>query len=159
MRKNSLELWVGLLGLIGVTALLGLAFKVSDLSLISTRRSYSLNAVFDNLGSLKVRAPVTVAGVRVGEVAAVKLDPVTYKATVTLAIERDYQFPEDSSAKILTAGVLGANYVEIVPGYADEKLANGAEITETQPAVVLEHLIGQVIYSLGQGKGDAKNDG
>ena len=157
MQKGTVERLVGLFGILGVLALLGLAFKVSDLSVSSVRRSYPLIAVFDNLGSLKVRAPVTVAGVRVGEVAAIKLNPDTYKAEVTLAISRDYQFSEDSSAKILTAGVVGANYVELIPGYADKKLSPGAEITETQPAVVLEHLIGQVIYSLGQGK--EKHDG
>ncbi len=153
MRNSTMERWVGLFGILGMVAILGLAFKVSDLSISSASRSYPLVAIFDNIGSLKVRAPVTVSGVRVGEVTAIKIDPITYKAIVTLAINRDYRFSEDSSAKILTAGVVGANYVELVPGYADGKLSSGAEITETQPAVILEHLIGQVIYSLGQGKG------
>jgi phospholipid/cholesterol/gamma-HCH transport system substrate-binding protein len=153
LSKRILELLVGLFILAGILAMFALAFKVSGLNQYSSRDSYHISAVFDNIGDLKVRAPVTIAGVRVGEVDSINIDASTFKAKVGMRIDkRQDKLPIDTTAKILTAGLIGANYIELIPGYEETNLKAGAEIVDTQPAIVLENLIGQLIYKFGNGK-------
>lgn len=159
--KRIIEFVVGLFILAGIVAIFLLALKVSGLSQYSTSDSFKVSAVFDNIGDLKVRAPVTIAGVRVGEVDAITIDPTTFKATVRMRIDKSQKYlPADSSAKILTAGIIGANYIEIIPGYAEENLKEGSVMADTQPAIILENLISQLVYNLkGDSKEDKKEDG
>lgn len=156
LGKRFIEFVVGLFMLAGIVAMFMLALKVSGLSQYSTHDAFRVAAVFDNVGDLKVRAPITIAGVRVGEVDGISIDPKTFKATVSMLIDnKQTNLPSDSSAKILTAGIIGANYIEIIPGYAEDNLKNGAIINDTQPAIILENLISQLVYSL---KGDKPED-
>ena len=153
LKKRMLELLVGLFMLAGILAMFVLAFKVSGLSQYSTRDSFRVSAIFDNVGDLKVRAPVTIAGVRVGEVSKIVVDNNDFKAKIELRIDkRQNNLPEDTTAKILTAGLIGANYIELIPGYDTANLKEGDVIIDTQPAIILENLIGQLIYRLGNGK-------
>ena len=153
LSKRIVEILVGLFMLAGILAMFMLAFKVSGLNQYSSRDSFHINAVFDNIGDLKVRAPVTIAGVRVGEVDGIKIDNRTFKAKVGMRIDkRQDKLPADTTAKILTAGLIGANYIELIPGYNEADLKEGSEITDTQPAIVLENLIGQMIYKISDGK-------
>lgn len=153
LQKRILELLVGLFMLAGILAVFFLAFKVSGLSQYSARDSFQVSAIFDNIGDLKVRAPVTIAGVRVGEVSKIVIDSNDFKAKVELRIDkRQNNLPEDTTAKILTAGLIGANYIELIPGYEAANLKEGDVIVDTQPAIILENLIGQLIYRLGNGK-------
>lgn len=154
--KRIIEFVVGLFILAGIVAIFLLALKVSGLSQYSTSDSFHVTAIFDNIGDLKVRAPITIAGVRVGEVDAIHIDPETFKASVGLRVDKNQKhLPVDSSAKILTAGIIGANYVELIPGYAEQNLKEGDQIIDTQPAIILENMISELVYSL---KGDKKED-
>jgi len=156
IARRFLEFAVGLFMILGVVALVVLAFKASSFSQYSQRNSYQVTAVFDHIGDLKIRAPVTIAGVRVGEVKKIMIDPVTFRAKVVMFLDKKQQnLPSDSSASILTAGLIGANYIEIAPGFADNLLKNDGLIEETHPAVILERLIGQLVYNL---KGDKEKD-
>ncbi len=154
--RRNLELLVGFFMLLGIAALLMLALQVSGLTQnIGHRNSYTLSAQFDNIGGLKVRAPVAIAGVRIGEVTNITLDPVTFRAVVNMNIDKkNNDLPIDTSASILTAGLLGANYISLTPGYQDALLKNGDMIQKTSPALILEDLIGQLLFSL---KGDDKD--
>ncbi|MCG3862807.1 MULTISPECIES: outer membrane lipid asymmetry maintenance protein MlaD [unclassified Photobacterium] len=159
MQQNKrLELWVGIFMLAGIAALLVLAFKVANLQSFGSNESYTLKAHFDNIGGLKVRSPVKVGGVTVGEVTAINLDKETYIPMVTLSINKKFgYFPETSSASILTSGLLGEQYLGISPGFVDEDvdmLHNGDLIEDTKSALVLEDMIGQVLYSIGGDKKD-----
>lgn len=147
MNRKSTETLVGLFVLLGIVALFFLALKAANLGNFSTEATYPLSARFDNIGGLKVRAPVRSAGVTVGRVTAITLDPKTYQGVVTMEIRRVFLFPKDSSAKILTAGLLGDQYIGLEPGADASELAPGAVITQTQSALVLENLIGQLIFS------------
>lgn len=150
LSKRVVEFIVGLFILAGIVAMFVLAFKVSGLNMYSARGSYQVRAIFDNIGDLKVRAPVTIAGVRVGEVGDIRVDNRTFKATVWLRIDKNQnKLPADTTAKILTAGIIGANYIELIPGYNATDLKDGDVINDTQPAIILENLIGQLIYKLG----------
>lgn len=151
MRKKLIEILVGLFIILGVIALTFLAIKVSGLSSYVSKQSYyKVTADFDNIGGLKVRSPVLVAGVYVGQVSAIRLDPATFRAKVTLSILKNQdRLPIDTSADIYTQGLLGANYVNLTPGYEQTYLKNGDVIQTTQPALILEKLIGQFIYSVG----------
>ena len=146
MKRSTIDLWVGLFVAIGLMAVTFLALKVANLTPTSARESYVLYADFDNIGGLKVRAPVRSAGVTVGRVTGITLDPKTYQGVVAMEIRAGFQFPKDSSAKILTAGLLGDQYVGIEAGGEVDNLAAGAVIKQTQSAVVLENLIGQFLY-------------
>ncbi len=138
--------------MLGVLALVFLAFKVSGLTNLVGNHVYYVTADFNNIGGLKVRAPVRMAGVRIGQVTQIDLDHKTYQAKVTMAINNaDSNIPDDSSASILTEGILGANYVGVAPGYADKFLHNGSKIDNTHPALVLENLIGQLLFSVNKG--------
>lgn len=152
--KKIIEVLVGFLMLLGIVALVFLALKVSGLTSYSSKESfYKVIAEFDNVGSLKVRAPVMVAGVKIGQVGAINLDPVTFRAKVVLLIY-NYQnkLPSDTSASIYTQGLLGANYVSLTPGYAATFLNQNSRIETTQPAIILEKLIGQFMFNLQKGK-------
>lgn len=149
MRERIIEIWVGFFMLFGILALLVLAFKVSGLSSSIGENGYNITAAFDNVGGLKVRSPVSLAGVHIGEVSAIKLDNVQFKAIVTMKIDSKYkQLPVDTSASILTQGLLGANYISLTPGFSQTFLNNNAIVQDTHPALILEDLIGQLIFSL-----------
>ena len=150
LHQRLIESFVGLFMLFAVAALAGLAFKVSGLTSFLPAKSYTVTTVFDDIGGLKVRAPVKIGGVQIGEVSSINLDPATFRAVVKLHIEdRVNEIPDDSTAGILTAGLLGDNYVEIVPMYNKTYLKDGSQIQFTRSAMVLEKLIGQLIYKLG----------
>ena len=147
MGKKSIEAMVGLFVLLGMAGLVFLSLKAANLATFGARDTYSLQARFDNIGGLKPRAPVRSAGVKVGRVTNITLDSKTYQGVVTMEVERTYQFPKDSSAKILTAGLLGDQYIGLEAGSDDKNLAAGDEIKQTSSAVVLEDLIGQMIFN------------
>jgi phospholipid/cholesterol/gamma-HCH transport system substrate-binding protein len=145
MGKKGIETLVGGFVLLGIAGVLFLAFKAANLGSFSASNSYVLTARFDNIGGLKPRAPVRSAGVTVGRVTGISLDAKTFQGVVTLDIDQRFLFPKDSSAKILTAGLLGDQYVGIEPGGDDKNLAPGDTVAQTQSAVVLENLIGQFL--------------
>ncbi|HWP17801.1 MAG TPA: outer membrane lipid asymmetry maintenance protein MlaD [Burkholderiaceae bacterium] len=147
MQKSRHDVWVGLFVLIGAAALVFLALKAGNLLSLSFQDTYTVDAKFDNIGGLKPRAPVKSAGVVVGRVAAISFDDKSYQATVRLELESRYAFPKDSSAKILTSGLLGEQYIGLEPGAEEVNLAAGDVIRQTQSAVVLENLISQFLYS------------
>jgi phospholipid/cholesterol/gamma-HCH transport system substrate-binding protein len=156
MGKKSIETLVGTFVLLGFLAIVFLALKAANLASFTTGDTYPLTARFDNIGGLKVRAPVKSAGVTVGRVVAISLDTKTYQGLVTLELQRRFAFPRDTSAKILTSGLLGDQYVGLEPGGDDKELAAGDTIKMTQSAVVLENLIGQFLYNKAAESGDAK---
>jgi phospholipid/cholesterol/gamma-HCH transport system substrate-binding protein len=147
MSKRGIETLVGLFVLLGILALTFMALKAANLATFGQRDGYILLARFDNIGGLKVRAPVRSAGVTVGRVKSIRLDPKTFQGLVTMEIERDLQFPRDSSAKVLTNGLLGDQYIGLEAGGDDKNLSAGDTITQTQSAVVLENLIGQFLFN------------
>lgn len=151
MREKTIELYVGIFMLAGILALLVLALKVSGLSNTIGLNGYEVSASFDNIGSLKVRAPVTIAGVRVGQVTHIGLDTTTFKAVVTMRIDKAKKtIPADSSASIFTEGLLGSNYISLTPGFDTAYLKEGDEIESTHPALILENLIGQFLFSINK---------
>lgn len=157
MDRTLLDLWVGIFVAIGIAALFVLALKVGNAgTTFNTGATYRVNAEFDNIGGLKVRAPVKGAGVVVGRVAEIHFDNDRYQATVTLALDKRYSFPKDTTASILTSGLLGEVYVGLGAGGDDKKLAGGDRISITQSAVVLEQLIGQILFSKAQEDGGKK---
>lgn len=147
MRKSAIDIWVGIFVAIGLLAALFLALKVGNMNAVSFQPTYTITARFDNIGGLKPRAPVKSAGVVVGRIADIRFDDTTYQATVTMTLERSYQFPKDLAAKILTSGLLGEQYVGLEAGGSDQMLVQGGMITQTQSAVVLENLISQFLYN------------
>ena len=147
MGKKSIETFVGIFVLLGLIGLVFLALKAANLGSFSSAETYTLTAYFDNIGALKVRAPIRSAGVLVGRVASIKLDPKQYQGVVQLEIQRDVQFPSDSSLRILTSGLLGDQYIGVEPGGAEKMWAAGDKVTQTQSAVVLESLISQFLFS------------
>lgn len=156
MTSKSIEVTVGLFVVVGLAALLMLAMKVSNLSDFSSDKGYVVKAHFDNIGGLKVRSPVTMAGVRVGRVSDITFDQQSFQAVVSITIRPEFaMIPRDSSASIFTAGLLGEQYVALLAGGDERYLADGAEIRLTQSAVVLEELIGQFLYSQGDKSGDS----
>jgi phospholipid/cholesterol/gamma-HCH transport system substrate-binding protein len=146
MNRSTLDLWVGIFVTIGIAAILFLALKVGNLTSVSTAPGYHLQAAFDNIGGLKLRAPVKAAGVVVGRVEQIRLDPQTYQAIVSMKIDRGYQFTRDTIASILTSGLLGEVYIGLDIGGDTQTLADGARIGKTQSAIVLEKLIGQFMF-------------
>jgi len=156
MQRKSLDVWVGLFIVVGVAALMFLALKAGNMGSMSFGKSYPITAKFDNIGSLRPQAPVKAAGVVVGRVGEIKFDDKSYQAKVTLNMEEGYKFPKDSSAKILTAGLLGEQYVGIEAGGDTANLAAGDKIARTQSAAVLEDLINQFIYSKAAEGKDSK---
>ena len=148
INRKSLELWVGLFVAAGILALAMLAFKVGNLTSADVMNSYKVTALFDNVGGLKVKAAVTMAGVRIGRVSGIAFDNKKYQALVTMDIDGRYQnIPKDSSASILTSGLLGDQYIGIEPGGDEASLKDGDRFLRTQSALVLEKLVGQVIFN------------
>jgi len=148
LQRNTLELWVGLFVAAGLAALAMLAFNVGNLTTADVEQGYRVKAEFDNIGGLKVKAPVTLAGVRIGRVTGIAIDRERYRAVVEMDISGSYNnIPADSSASILTSGLLGDQYVGLEPGGSEENLKNGDQILTTASALVLEKLIGQVLFS------------
>lgn len=157
MNRKLTDLWVGLFVIAGFAAILVLALKAGNLAAFSFSQTYQVLAKFDNIGGLKARAPVKSAGVVVGRVGKIAFDDQTYEAVVTLALDARFAFPKDTSAKILTSGLLGEQYVGLEAGGDSAKLAEGGRIKTTQSAMVLENLIGQLIYNkAAEGKSDTK---
>jgi phospholipid/cholesterol/gamma-HCH transport system substrate-binding protein len=147
-QSRSVEIVVGLFIAAGMAALFMLAMRVSNLSMATAGDSYMINAAFENIGGLKVRSPVTVSGVRIGRVDSIDYDFDTYEAVVRLRIGTQYDsFPEDTTASIFTAGLLGEQYIALEPGGSEENLADGDSIQLTQSALVLEQMIGQFLYN------------
>jgi phospholipid/cholesterol/gamma-HCH transport system substrate-binding protein len=155
MNRTAIDLWVGIFVTIGMAAIVFLALKVGNLTSLNTAPSYRLEARFDNIGGLKLRAPVKAAGVVVGRVERIRLDPKTYEAVVALKIDNGYEFTKDSIASILTSGLLGEVYIGLDAGGDAVMLTDGAAIAKTQSAVVLEKLIGQFLFDKA-GSGGSK---
>lgn len=156
MNKKSIETLVGIFVLLGIAGLVFLALKAANLGSFGGGDTYSLVAYFDNIGGLKPRAPVRSAGVTIGRVASITLDPKKYQGAVRLEIERGVQFPADSSARILTSGLLGDQYVGLEPGADEKSFAPGDTIRQTQSAVVLESLISQFLFNQAADAGTEK---
>lgn len=159
MSKRGIETMVGLFVLAGFIAIGYLALKAANLAAMTVGETYTVVARFDNIGGLKPRAPVKSAGVTVGRVASISLDPKTFQGLVTMELEQRFAFPKDTSAAILTAGLLGDQYVGLNPGGDDANLAQGDTIRMTQSAVVLENLISSFLYSRAADGGDANKAG
>lgn len=156
MNRSIIDLWVGIFVAIGIASITFLALKVANLTPQSGTASYALIAEFDNIGGLKVKAPVKSSGVVVGRVSSIELDKQRYMARVTLSMNSEYQFSRDTSAEILTAGLLGEQYIGLVQGGDEENLKAGDRIQLTSSALVLEQLIGKFMTSFAEG--NAKND-
>ncbi|HKA44645.1 MAG TPA: outer membrane lipid asymmetry maintenance protein MlaD [Burkholderiales bacterium] len=157
MERSVLDFWVGVFVVAGIIALLILALKVGNASsTFNVGQSYQLIARFDNIGGLKIRAPVKSAGVVVGRVADIQFDNKTYAARVTMNVDQRYQFPKDTSASILTSGLLGEQYIGLEGGGDEKMLQNGETLKLTQSAVVLEKLIGQFLYNKAAEGGASK---
>ncbi|MCP5153897.1 MAG: outer membrane lipid asymmetry maintenance protein MlaD [Ectothiorhodospiraceae bacterium] len=148
MNTRTVEIGVGVFVALGFAALLMLAMRVSNLAESGGGHGYSVVAHFDNVGGLKVRSPVTIAGVRVGRVSDIRYDSEHYVAAVTMSIEPQFdRIPADSSASVLTAGLLGEQYIGLEPGGDETSLKDGDEIKFTQSALVLEQVVGQFLFS------------
>ena len=155
MQTKSLELLVGLFFTLGVAAVFILTFRVASLDAGSAADSYSVTADFENIGGLKRGAAVTLAGVRIGRIRDIVIEPTTFEARVTMGIDNHYaNIPKDSSASIFTAGLLGEQYIGLVPGGEDDTLKEGDTIKFTQSALVLENLIGQFVAGMASGDKD-----
>ena len=146
-QTKTVEIMVGVFVVAGMAALFMLAMKVSNISTLNDNNGYEVTAYFDNVGGLKVRSPVTASGVNVGRVADIRYDDKLFEALVTLKLDRNYHLPVDSSASIFTSGLLGEQYVGLEPGGATDDLKNGDRIKITQSALILEQIIGRVLFS------------
>ena len=147
MNRSAIDLWVGIFVALGFAGLLFLALKVGNLASFSTAQTYQIHAKFANIGGLKVRAPVKSAGVVVGRVADIRFDNESYEAIVSMNLDTGYQFPRDTTAKILTSGLLGEQYIGLEAGGDGVMLKTGDRLRLTQSAVVLENLISQFLFS------------
>lgn len=153
MNSRTIEILVGLFVIAGLLALMALALKVSGFTRMASHHYYVITADFDNIGGLKVRAPVRVSGVTVGRVAAIRIDPQTFRATVVMRINESMEnFPVDTTASIFTEGLLGSNYVNLSPGFEKLALRPGGNIQTTHSALILENLVGQLLFSLKSDK-------
>ena len=157
MNRSMIDLWVGVFVAVGFAALLFLALKVGNLATFSTNQTYQIDAKFANIGGLKVRGPVKSAGVVVGRVANIRFDTETYEAIVSITLDVSYQFPRDTTAKILTSGILGEQYVGLEAGGDGVMLKNGDRVRLTQSAVVLENLISQFLFNKAAEDKEAKD--
>ena len=161
MNRRSVDIFVGLFVLLGLGAILFLSLKAANLTSFSTAESIHVKAKFDNIGGLKARAPVKSAGVVVGRVTEIGFNRESFQAEVSIALDKRYPFPKDTSAKILTSGLLGEQYIGLEPGGDTKNLAESDSIKMTQSAVVLENLISQFLYSKAAdgGSKDSTKDG
>ena len=146
MNRSTIDLWVGIFVTIGIAAVIFLSLRVGNLLTATNAPGYHVEAAFDNIGGLKLRAPVKAAGVVVGRVDRIQLDPKSYQAVVSMRIDQGYQFSRDTIASILTSGLLGEVYIGLDTGGDPQVLADGGRISKTQSAVVLEKLIGQFMF-------------
>lgn len=147
MKRTILDLWVGIFVALGMGALVFLSFQVANLTSLTRGATYTVTARFDDIGGLKVQAPVKSAGVLVGRITGISFDNTSFEAVVQMSIEQRFHFPSDTSARILTAGLLGDQYMGLSAGAEIDELEEGSVIEITQGAVVLEKLIGQFLYS------------
>lgn len=158
MKSNAkVNFLVGLFVLLGILGLVFLALQAANLSSFTTGKTYKVSAYFDNIGGLKVRAPVRSAGVLVGRVDSISYDNETFQAKVDLVMESQYKFPTDTSAKILTSGLIGEQYIGLQPGADEGDLKNGDKILFTQSAVVLENLISQFLFNKAEDNASTKS--
>ncbi|WP_280187429.1 outer membrane lipid asymmetry maintenance protein MlaD [Delftia sp. PS-11] len=155
MQQSKSDFWVGLFVLIGAVALVFLALQSANLLSLNFQKTYTVTARFDNIGGLKPKAAVRSAGVVVGRVESINFDDKVFQANVTMALEKRYAFPKDSSLKILTSGLLGDQYIGIEAGADENNLKEGDRVVATQSAVVLENLIGQFLYGKAEQGGNA----
>ncbi len=150
-KQTKIELWVGAFVLMSIVALAGIALQVSNFSGWKEQPTYKVSALFDNIGGLKVRAPVKLSGVVIGRITAIGVDPVSFKAKVDMQIDKSFNLlPSDSSASILTSGLLGDQYIGLDPGGEEEVLEEGSQVELTQSALVLEELIGQFLVKFSE---------
>lgn len=149
MEKRITQIGVGLFMVLGLIGLVILAIKISGLTIQDGRDYYTIYADFDNIGSLKTRQPVRIAGVSVGTISSIDLNHEQFTAHVSLSIHKDFQLPIDTQAMIMTEGVLGAQYITLVPGYEMDTMAEGDEIVETHSALILEEAIGKFLFNAG----------
>ena len=157
MNRSTIDLWVGVFVVAGIAALIFLALRVGNLASFSTGQTYKVEAKFGNIGGLKVRAPVKSAGVVVGRIVDVRFDNESFEAVAVLTLDRRYKFPRDTSAKILTSGLLGEQYIGLEAGADARMLKDGERLRITQSAVVLENLISQFLFNkAAEGKDAAK---
>jgi phospholipid/cholesterol/gamma-HCH transport system substrate-binding protein len=147
MSRRALDLWVGFFALIGIAAMMFLALQVASSATLAARDGYRVLAKFDNIGGLKVRAPVKSAGVVVGRVTDIRFDNESFEAVVSMSVDRRFEFPRDTSARILTSGLLGEQYIGLSAGGDTVSLRDGDTLKITQSALVLENLIAQFLYS------------
>ena len=161
MKKSVLEFWVGLFVLLGVVAIGFLSFRVAGGNALagSSGKTYTVYAEFTDIGSLKTKAPVKAAGVLVGRVDSIALDPQTYQAKVSINLDSAYEFSSDVSAQILTSGLLGEQYIGLTQGGDEEHLAAGDTISITSSAMVLENLIGRLMTSFTEGSAKPAEEG
>lgn len=156
MQRATLDLWVGIFVVAGLGALLFLALKVGNMSGFDSGNTYTVKAKFENIGGLKPRAPIKSAGVVVGRVSDIAFDNQSYEAVVSMNLDKRYTFPRDTSAAIMTSGLLGEQYIALEAGGEEKMLADGDSMKLTQGAVVLENLIGQFLYNKADTAGEAK---
>ncbi|HCJ51623.1 MAG: outer membrane lipid asymmetry maintenance protein MlaD [Gallionellales bacterium CG_4_10_14_3_um_filter_54_96] len=147
MERTTLDLWVGMFVVAGLAALVALAMKVGNLGTYNVSESYQVYGYFQNIGGLKVKASIKSAGVLVGRVTSITLDTQRYEAKVVMSLDKRYQFPQDTFANILTSGLLGEQYIGLMPGGDEEMLKDGGQVKQTQSAVVLEEMIGKFLYN------------
>jgi len=159
MQRTTMDLWVGLFVIAGIGALLILALKVGNLGTYSEAQSYTLIGYFENVGGLKIRAPVKSAGVVVGRVKDIQFSTKTFDAAVTMKIDKRYQFPKDTFASILTSGLLGAQYIGLAAGGDEGMLKSGDKIMKTNSALVLEEMIGRFLFDKASEDGDGGDSG
>ncbi|CAM5193347.1 Phospholipid/cholesterol/gamma-HCH transport system substrate-binding protein OS=Castellaniella defragrans OX=75697 GN=HNR28_002092 PE=4 SV=1 [Castellaniella defragrans] len=159
MTRDKTDFWVGLFILLGLIALVFLALRAGNMSSFSFAPTYRVQAYFDNVGGLKVRAPIKSSGVVVGRVASIGFDNKRFQAVVAMDLQQPYQFPDDTSASILTSGLLGEQYVGLTPGGDDKNLKDGSTVQFTQSAVVLEDLISKFLYNSAEKQGTAGQGG
>lgn len=156
-HSSTQDTLVGLFVAAGIAGLFFLALQVSNLSTFVEEDSYTITASFENSGGLKVKSPVSSAGVKIGKVKAIRFDPTTYQAVVEMAINSKYNnLPSDSTASVFTAGLLGEQYVSLEPGGSEEYLSDGGKIEITQSAIILEKAIGQFLFKSAEEKAESK---
>ncbi len=154
-QTRSIELGAGLFALLGMGALFFLTTQTTGGNDFKAEQTYTVEARFENIGSLKRRAPVAMSGVTIGRVTDISFDKNSLEAVVTFVIDSQYdQIPDDSDASILTAGLLGSQYVGLQAGGSDTFLEDGSEMLFTQSAIVLENLIGKFLVNMGSGDGE-----
>lgn len=158
MQSRALELAVGFFVCLGIAAIFILTMRVSNVSGIGGTPGYQLTAKFFNVGSLEAGAQVNMAGVRIGRVTSIQLDPQTYEAVVDMHIQKQYKLPEGSSASILTTGLLGNQYVGVTPGGSLKYMQPGESFDITQGAIILEQLISQFMYNMAKGNDDSESN-